>query len=426
MLAANLVHLRNTDRLNEHPVSQQITDGVDVGVGQHVTLVLSLDSCRIGQSPALLSLPQSGLSSIALASSLLAVMSKRQGQFSGFQVLRVGSPAPTLSGPALLCCPEWRCPGRLVRGPEADVNFGYLTPGQSSQPDGRKKELQEATVIGWSETSPDVSNEKEWLAGLVLLCLLLFHLEVQGREMQPLRVLQCQGKRTENAVCVLLSHLDVQQVTRLVRPGVRPRVSGAGERAGRGAVRCGARLCPWARGSPPLPSPARRFPRRSPSLDRSQRPGLPRAHGSRAPGVGQRRRPGRAGSFWPLGAERAQAEQGVTRTEQLRSIGFTESGDLLAGGGGRGPRGRKRRRGGSSRARRWPPTLPQASRALVSDSGWRVALGECLETLGRQRLGGGGLPLGTRRTGISLPLWKRWLPSVLKGLPRLQVDLRLR
>uniref|UniRef100_A0A8C2MLY8 Uncharacterized protein n=1 Tax=Cricetulus griseus TaxID=10029 RepID=A0A8C2MLY8_CRIGR len=110
------------------------------------------------------------------------------------------------------------------------------------------------------------------------------------------------------------------KVTRLVRPGVRPRVSGAGERAGRGAVRCGARLCPWARGSPPLPSPARRFPRRSPSLDRSQRPGLPRAHGSRAPGVGQRRRPGRAGSFWPLGAERAQAEQGVTRTEQLRSI----------------------------------------------------------------------------------------------------------
>lgn len=51
-----------------------------------------------------------------------------------------------------------------------------------------------------------------FLSSLVLLCLLLFHLEVQGREMQPLRVLQCQGKRTENAVCVLLSHLDVQQV----------------------------------------------------------------------------------------------------------------------------------------------------------------------------------------------------------------------
>lgn len=53
---------------NPTPVLQQITDGVDVVVGQHITLLLIL-------------------ASIALASSLLAVRSKGWGQFSGFQVL---------------------------------------------------------------------------------------------------------------------------------------------------------------------------------------------------------------------------------------------------------------------------------------------------------------------------------------------------
>lgn len=46
--------------------------------------------------------------------------------------------------------------------------------------------------------------------------------------------------------------------------------------------------------------------------------------------------------------------------------------------------------------------------------------------VGATEVGEGGLPLGTRRTRISRRLWKRWLPLVLKGLPRLQVDLRFR
>lgn len=172
-----------------------------------------------------------------------------------------------------------------------------------------------------------------------------------------------------------------------MRPGDRPRVSGASERAGRGAVRSPPLLLgSWLSASA---LPCVLLPPPLPSLDRSQRLGLPRAQGSRAPGAGQRRRPSRAGSSWPLGAERAWAEQGVTRSALLRSIGFTEPGDLREGGGDRGPPGRKRRERGSSSARRWPPTLPQASRALVSDSGWRVARGGCLEPLGRRRLGGG-------------------------------------
>lgn len=43
----------------------------------------------------------------------------------------------------------------------------------------------------------------------------------------------------------------------------------------RGAVRCGARLCSWARGSPPLPSPARCFPRRSPPWITASASGCP-------------------------------------------------------------------------------------------------------------------------------------------------------
>lgn len=203
-----------------------------------------------------------------------------------------------------------------------------------------------------------------------------------------------------------------------MRPGGRPRVSGAGERAGRGAVRSPPLLLgSWLSASA---LPCALLPPPLPFLDHSQRLGLPRAQGFRAPGAGQRRRPSRAESSWPLGAERAWAEQGVTRSEPLRSIGFTEPGDLREGGGARGgPPGRKRRRRGCNGARRWPPTLPQASRALVSDSGWRVARGGCLETLGRQRLGGGK---GDCHWGLG-GLWKRWLPLVLKGFPRLQVAL---
>ena len=48
---------------------QQITDGVDVGVSQHMTLILGLGSCRVGQPASfLLSSPPDELSSIALAS----------------------------------------------------------------------------------------------------------------------------------------------------------------------------------------------------------------------------------------------------------------------------------------------------------------------------------------------------------------------
>lgn len=90
-------------RTNPHPVLQQIADGVDVGVGQHnTTLVWGLSTCR-GCQPAISPCPhhQAECSSVALASSPLALMSKGQGQSFCFWVLRVGSPAPTLSGSSL-------------------------------------------------------------------------------------------------------------------------------------------------------------------------------------------------------------------------------------------------------------------------------------------------------------------------------------
>lgn len=56
----------------------------------------------------------------------------------------------------------------------------------------------------------------------------------------------------------------------------------------RGAGRCGARLCSWDRdrGSPPLPSPARRFPRRSPPWMAASARGCP------ALTIAERRTPG--------------------------------------------------------------------------------------------------------------------------------------
>ena len=83
------------------PMLQQIIDGMDVGVGQPWFWAW------VGAGLiSLLVLPclhhQGELSSIALASSPLAVMSKGQGRFSSFQALMVGSPTPTPSGSALL------------------------------------------------------------------------------------------------------------------------------------------------------------------------------------------------------------------------------------------------------------------------------------------------------------------------------------
>ncbi|CAO2578405.1 hypothetical protein LEMLEM_LOCUS533, partial [Lemmus lemmus] len=137
-----------------------------------------------------------------------------------------------------------------------------------------------------------------------------------SRARRPLAVAAAHSRspRSSRAAPALRTYLR-DKVTRLVRPGGRPRVSGVGERAGRGAV--------W---SPPLllgswlsasALPCALLPPPLPSLDRSQRLGLPRAQGSRAPGAGQRRRPSQAGSSWPLGAERARAEQGVTRSPSL-------------------------------------------------------------------------------------------------------------
>lgn len=112
--------------------------------------------------------------------------------------------------------------------------------------------------------------------------------------------------RSSRAAPALRTYLR-DKVTRLVRPGGRPRVSGAGERAGRGAVRSpplllGSWLSASALPCAPLPPPL-------PSLDRSQRPGLPRAHGSPAPGAGQRRRPSRAGFSCP----REQKGRGLSK-----------------------------------------------------------------------------------------------------------------
>lgn len=79
---------------------------MDAGVSQPTTLVLGLGSCRVdhpASSP--LSSPPGWISCIALANLPLAVMNKRQVQFSSFRVLRISLPTPTPSGPALLCCP---------------------------------------------------------------------------------------------------------------------------------------------------------------------------------------------------------------------------------------------------------------------------------------------------------------------------------
>lgn len=91
-----------------HPVHlfQQARDELDVRVGQHINLVLALGVFRVDQ---LSSSPVSSSATWYLQNCpgqlTFAVMSKGQGQFSCFHILRVGSPTPTISGPTVLCSP---------------------------------------------------------------------------------------------------------------------------------------------------------------------------------------------------------------------------------------------------------------------------------------------------------------------------------
>lgn len=83
--------------------SHALSDG-RCGVGQYITLALGLVCCRVGQQvqfPVALT-TRVRLTCIVLVSSPLSVMSKGQGQFSCFHVLRVRSPPPTLSVAVLL------------------------------------------------------------------------------------------------------------------------------------------------------------------------------------------------------------------------------------------------------------------------------------------------------------------------------------
>ena len=79
-----------------------------VGLDQLLTVVLGLDIWRVGQptSSPLSSppVPEDELSIIALASLLLAAMSKDWDQFPCFHALRISSPTLTHSG--LLSCPH--------------------------------------------------------------------------------------------------------------------------------------------------------------------------------------------------------------------------------------------------------------------------------------------------------------------------------
>lgn len=143
------------------------------------------------------------------------------------------------------------------------------------------------------------------------------------------------------------------KVTQPVRPGARPRVSGASERAGRGAVR----RPPLLLSSPALSSSALLFfpfpspPRRSPPCTRHPRPRLPRACSS-------------AG----LGAAAA-----------ARGCGELARGDDGAEPGAPAPRGEKKKKvRGDSRGARlagWLGKGRPGTRRLV-DQAWRHA---CLE-----------------------------------------------
>lgn len=193
-----------------------------------------------------------------------------------------------------------------------------------------------------------------------------------GHPPAPAAPAHSSGPRSSRAALVLGTYLR-DKVTRLVRPGGRPRVSRAGERAGRGAVRSpplllGSWLSASALPCAPLPPPL-------PSLDHCQRPGLPRAHGSREPNTELRRHPSRARSSWPLGAQRARAERGVTRDVRFhslvsRSLATCVQEEAAAGPGGRWPGGRGRERtaareGGHQLCSR--PTVP--SPVIVAGGG---------------------------------------------------------
>lgn len=104
---------------------------LDVGVGQHIALVLGLNRHRVG--PAFLWLHHHGeLSRTALVSSSLAVMTKRRGQLSSFHDLRVCSPISTPSKPVPLCFP-----GKMW-GPHRALQ---LMRGRHSSPPPKTTEL---------------------------------------------------------------------------------------------------------------------------------------------------------------------------------------------------------------------------------------------------------------------------------------------
>lgn len=143
------------------------------------------------------------------------------------------------------------------------------------------------------------------------------HPPAPGHPLAPAAPAHSGGPGSSRAALVLGTYL-WDKVTRLVRPGSRPRVSRARKREGRGAVRSPPLLLgSWLSASA---LPCAQLPPPLPSLDHCQRPGLPRAHGSREPNTGLRRHPSRTGSSWPLGAQRARAEPGVTRDVPFHSL----------------------------------------------------------------------------------------------------------
>ena len=102
----------------------QNINGVDVGVGQRITLFLGLDIAELASPLALRCIlyhnllwlhRQGELSSIVLARSPLAVMNKGQGPFYCTFALRVNTTTPEPSEPALLCCLA------KVQGPLSEV-----------------------------------------------------------------------------------------------------------------------------------------------------------------------------------------------------------------------------------------------------------------------------------------------------------------
>lgn len=83
------------------PLLQQITDGVDIGVGQHLIMVKLQGWSAHQLSPVF---TPGERSCTELASSPLIVMNRRWDQFSCFHTLGVSCPKPTPSGQLAPLC----------------------------------------------------------------------------------------------------------------------------------------------------------------------------------------------------------------------------------------------------------------------------------------------------------------------------------